>query len=322
MEAQELKEIFPLTFSKGNKKLCELCQRPAHLQCNQCQVTYYCGVKHQQTDWVGIHQRICQFLVPLHAKTAFGLQKLSQQELIEICKCEVQIKLSERKHLEALPAAHLCLRYSKEVYGPNTMELVPVYLLLAEANMGLGNLSLVREFLSQAELVVSENPDCGHGVHQQLCRNLGHLHALSGHLDAALHYFANDVYHSSEEYGLDSTCTCTGLFLLADVFDKQGNTAVVRSMYSEVAQVWHRLLQTQIQNPDTVSDSSYDKAQRVEQEKMLMSMLEFERKDSRTNPAQTAVVAHCLAMLAFLGEDDQKVSRLLQRCLLIALAFK
>lgn len=57
-------------------------------------------------------------------------------ELAEICRLVAQSKLSERKHLEALPAAQFCLRCSVDVYGPSTVQLVPAYLLLAEANMG------------------------------------------------------------------------------------------------------------------------------------------------------------------------------------------
>lgn len=47
-----------------------------------------------------------------------------------------QGKLSEGKHQEALPAAQFCLRCSIDVHGPSTIQMVPAYLLLAEANMG------------------------------------------------------------------------------------------------------------------------------------------------------------------------------------------
>lgn len=47
-----------------------------------------------------------------------------------------QNKLSEGKHQEALPAAQFCLRCSIEVHGVSTVQIVPAYLLLAEANMG------------------------------------------------------------------------------------------------------------------------------------------------------------------------------------------
>lgn len=41
---------------------------------------------------------------------------------------------------------------------------------------------------------------------------------------------------------------------------------------------------------------------------MLRTMLEFEQNDSRKDSAQIALVAHCLAMLWFLGGDSLKVS--------------
>lgn len=34
-------EVTPLAFPKGKKKLCELCESEAHVQCTKCRVTYY-----------------------------------------------------------------------------------------------------------------------------------------------------------------------------------------------------------------------------------------------------------------------------------------
>ncbi|XP_063321114.1 zinc finger MYND domain-containing protein 12 [Pelmatolapia mariae] len=319
MEAEsQASAIIPLALPKGAEKFCELCQREARLQCSKCRVTFYCAAEHQQADWVGIHKRICQLLVPIRALTLRSLQQTShtetqikKAELIEICRLVAQSKLSEGKHQEALPAAQLCLRCSIDVHGPNTVQLVPAYLLLAEANMGLGNLDLVADFLSQAEWAVLKSPKCGLTIHHQLHRSLGRLHVATGDLETALHNFANDIYFATEEYGLDSTVTSRGYFLMADVFTKQGKMPTVRSLYSEVARIWHRhltrLLETRkesIQNPPV--DSFYDKAERVEVDEMLRTMLEFEQKDTRKDPARIAVVAHCLAMLSFLGGDFLK----------------
>ena len=33
--------VYPLSFPKGVKHLCELCQKPAHKICDKCRVTYY-----------------------------------------------------------------------------------------------------------------------------------------------------------------------------------------------------------------------------------------------------------------------------------------
>ncbi|XP_019944468.2 zinc finger MYND domain-containing protein 12 [Paralichthys olivaceus] len=313
-------ELLPLALPRGAEKLCELCQGRAHLQCDKCRLTFYCNAEHQQADWVGIHQRICQLLIPIRTPTLFSLQRAGQMEmqlkkaeLIEICRLAAQRKLSERKYQEALPAAQFCLRCSIDVLGPSTVQLVPSYLLLAKANMGLGKLSLVAELLSQAEWLVLKSPSCGHAVQQQLHRSLGHLQTATGNLEAALLNFANDVYFSSEEYGLDSTVTSDGFFLMADVFAKQGKISITRSLYSTVAHTWHRqlskLLNTHIQsvqNPDVMLEPSYDKGRQAEVDEMLRRMLEFEQDDSRKDSAQVALVAHCLAMLWFLEGDNPK----------------
>ncbi|XP_031700176.1 zinc finger MYND domain-containing protein 12 isoform X2 [Anarrhichthys ocellatus] len=304
-------EVVPLALPKGKKKLCELCQGAARLQCTKCRVTFYCNAEHQQDDWVGIHERICQLLVPI--RTPKVLQQAETEpnkvELIEICRSVAQSKLSEGKHREALPAARCCLRYSKDVHGPKTVQMVPAYLLLADANMGLGDLAQVTELLAQAEWAVLKSPE--HSVHHRLHRSLGRLHAATGNLEAALFDFANDIYFASEEYGLDSTVACGGYFLMAGVFAKQGKMPLARSLYSKVAQTWHghltKLLETHAQNvqdPDRVLEPSY--AQRVEVHDLLKSMLEFEQNYSRKDSAQVALVAHCLAMLWFLGGDSLK----------------
>uniref|UniRef100_A0A3P8R1D4 MYND-type domain-containing protein n=1 Tax=Astatotilapia calliptera TaxID=8154 RepID=A0A3P8R1D4_ASTCA len=309
MEAEsQASAIIPLALPKGAEKFCELCQREARLQCSKCRVTFYCAAEHQQADWVGIHERICQLLVPIRALTLCSLRQTSHTEtqikkLIEICRLVAQSKLSEGKHQEALPAAQLCLRCSIDVHGPNTVQLVPAYLLLAEANMG--EKQAQNDFLSQAEWAVLKSPKCGLTIHHQLHRSLGRLHVAAGDLDTALHNFANDIYFATEEYGLDSTVTSRGYFLMADVFTKQGKIPTVHSLYSEVARIWHRhltrLLETRkesIQNPPV--DSFY--AERVEVDEMLRTMLEFEQKDTRKDPARIAVVAHCLAMLSLVRD--------------------
>ncbi|XP_053173910.1 zinc finger MYND domain-containing protein 12 [Scomber japonicus] len=311
--------IIPLALPKGTEKLCELCQRRAHLQCNWCRVTFYCDAEHQQADWIGIHQRICQLLVPIRTPTLFSLQRagrieiqLKKAELIEICRLVAESKLSEGKHQEAMPAAQFCLRCSIDVHGPSTVQLVPAYLLLADANMGMGNLALVAELLSQAEWAVLKSPECGHAVHHKLHRSLGRLHTATGNLEEALLNFANDIYFASEEYGLESTLTCRGYFLMAEVFAKQGKMPVARSLYSEVAQTWHshldKVLKTHIKNvqknPNLLLEPSIDKAHLVEVDGMLRTILEIEQNNSRKDSAQIALVAHCLAMLWFLGRDD------------------
>ncbi|KAK5863377.1 hypothetical protein PBY51_000411 [Eleginops maclovinus] len=311
-------KIISLASARGTEKLCELCQGIAHLQCIKCRVTFYCGAEHQQADWVGIHERICEVLVSIRSPTLLSLQEagciqrqLKKVELIEVCRLVALSKLSEGKHQEALPAAQFCMRCSIDVHGPRSVQMVPAYLLLAEANMGMGNLARAAELLSQAEWAALKSSE--HAVHQRLHRCLGHLHTATGNLEAALFNFANDIYFASEEYGLGSTVTHGGYFLMANVYAKLGEMPIVRSLYYEVAKTWHyqlsNFLETHIQNvqsPERELETCYDKAQRVEVDDMLRTMLEFEQNDFRKDSAQIALVAHCLAMLWFLAGDSLK----------------
>ncbi|XP_028266469.1 zinc finger MYND domain-containing protein 12 [Parambassis ranga] len=310
-------KIYPLSLPKGIKVLCEICQRDAHLQCAQCRVTYYCNAEHQQADWVGIHERICQLLVPIRNPPPLSSQKaiqietqLKKAELIKICRSVAQSKLSEGKHQEALPAAQCCLRISIDLHGNCNTQLVPAYLLLAEANMGLGNLAQVADLLSLAEWVVSKSPECGYEVHHRLHRSLGRLYTATGNLETALHNFANAIYNASEEYGVDSIITCSDFYLMADVFAKQGEMSIACSLYSEVAHTLHRhlneLFKSHIQNPDKLLDPIYDKAKQVEVEEMLQTILAFQQNDCNKDSAQIALVAHSLAMLWYLAGDSLK----------------
>ncbi|KAI4824024.1 hypothetical protein KUCAC02_012569 [Chaenocephalus aceratus] len=259
-------------------------------------VTFYCDAEHQQADWVGIHERICQMLGTIRSPTVLSLQhagciqsQLVKAELIEMCRLGAQSKLSERKHQEALPAAQFCLRCSKMFTAPD---------LSKWSQPTCCWLRLTWVWITRSTNV--------------LHRCLGRLHTVTGNLEAALFNFANDIYFASEEYGLDSTVTRGGYFLMANVYAKLGGLPIVRSLYSEVAQTWHchltKLLDTHVQNVQSpyTEMEPYDKAQRVEVDEMLRTMLEFEQNDSRIDSAQIALVAHCLAMLWFLAGDSLK----------------
>ncbi|XP_023812009.1 zinc finger MYND domain-containing protein 12 [Oryzias latipes] len=174
-------------------------------------------------------------LLSLHSdkETKLGL------ELIEICTLVVQSKLFEGKHQEALPAALLCLRYTEDVHGPQSVHQAHAFLLLAEANIGLGNLALAAELLSQAEWVLLETPECRNSLLQRLNRNFGCLHAATGNLEDARFYFANDIFFATVEFGVNSTVTAGSLFLVVDVFAKMKKTVMTRSLYQEVARIWY-----------------------------------------------------------------------------------
>ncbi|XP_076845790.1 zinc finger MYND domain-containing protein 12 isoform X2 [Brachyhypopomus gauderio] len=317
--------INPLSNPKGEKKLCELCQKPAYRQCTKCRVTYYCDVAHQQADWNSIHNKACELLIPIRAPAPLyswqadrdhrmQIQKRREQ-LMELSHAESKRRVVEGKFEEALPAARLSLCCAMDVYGPNAVELVPAYLLLAEANMGF--LSQAERYLSQAQWTVMKTPSCSGVVLHQLHRTLGRLYTATGSYRSALLHFANDVYYASKEFGLNGVVAAAGYFLMANVFAREEKQDVAVSLYSQVASIWHTHLSglvEQYNQKGTRGDRYFDEAQLAEVNRTLSVMLEAQQQDVETHQStklshslgQSALLSHSLAMLWFLCGDHSK----------------
>lgn len=60
------------------------------------------------------------------------------------------------------------LSFSKEIFGDGSIEMVPPYLLLSEANLGLGHLQSAEEFLSLANWSILKTPACSNAIRSQV----------------------------------------------------------------------------------------------------------------------------------------------------------
>lgn len=60
------------------------------------------------------------------------------------------------------------LAFSKEIFGDGSIEMVPPYLLLSEANLGLGVLQSAEEFLSMANWSILKTPHCSNAIRSQV----------------------------------------------------------------------------------------------------------------------------------------------------------
>jgi hypothetical protein len=86
------------------------------------------------------------------------------------------------------------LKLAIEVYGPRSVQLIPSYLILAEASLGLKQLNQSWEYLSQAQYtVLQQNEQAPLAITSQLARNMAQLCMAKHEYDDAARYLANDV---------------------------------------------------------------------------------------------------------------------------------
>lgn len=312
----------PLSNPKGVKLLCELCQKPAYLQCTTCRVTYYCSEEHQKVDWVGIHEKICSLLLPLRTPIPLVSSDeerkhrqeqllLRQKQMIDLTRTEGSKLLFEGAHESAVPAALQALRFSIAVYGLNSVELVPAYLVLGEASIGLGRLSQAEEYLSQARWTVLKTPDCDANIKSKMYRICGLLQAAKGNFTEALKNYANDIYHAAQISGPRHVKTSGGYFHMANVFFRKGQTDTAHNIYSEVVNIWNAMLKGVVKTEEEIPESTLtsfvektteeseilDEAQEAEAIQMLHAIYDLQHSDKSYGATNKVRLLHTLALL-------------------------
>ncbi|KAM4872214.1 zinc finger MYND domain-containing protein 12 isoform 3-T3 [Thomomys bottae] len=333
--------IYPLAVPKGRRLCCEVCEAPAQRVCTACTVTYYCSSVHQRADWVSIHEKICQLLIPLRTSMPFfnseeerqhGLQQLQQrQHLIEFCYTVAQKYIFEGKHEVAVPAALHSLRFRRNVHGLSSVELVPAYLLLAEASLGMGRTVQAEEYLSQAQWTVLKSTDCSNATHSLLHRNLGLLYIAKKNFEEARYHLANDIYYASCAFGTEDIRTSGGYFHLANIFYGLEKMDVADTLYTRVSEIWYNyvndhyqtLLQIRAQKPDLlgqrlVNDTGLDEAQDAEAIRILTSVLSIRESSFVRTPKNIILVLQTLAMLFYLMMNSSKAKEYASRALKLA----
>ncbi|KAI8924410.1 hypothetical protein BC831DRAFT_465792 [Entophlyctis helioformis] len=247
--------INPLANPKGVKLSCELCAKPAYIQCKDCRVTFYCDKEHQSLDQRGIHGKICQLLIPLRTPVAvLGSEeerayrekqtRARQLQLLQITKTEAHKLLFEGQYDLAIPAALQALRFSMDVAGPSSIDLVPSYLLLGEASIGLKQYKQAEDYLSLAKWAILKADHCENSVRSQLHRNFGLLYASQGDYEKALNQLALDVYYISVAKNPEDIAVTGGYFQLGTVFHKQNRIEHASAVFDKVVSIWKTILRT------------------------------------------------------------------------------
>jgi len=287
---------------------------------------------YQHSDWISIIERVCGLLVPLKPSLPFMTStedseikkndlKERQTTMMELTKIIGRKLLFEGKHNQAVPAAVQCLKFSIDVHGLNSVNLVPAYLILGEASIGLGKLSQADEYLAQAEWTVLKSADTVDAIKSKLYRNIGLLHAAKGNYEAALRLLAEDIYHASSEWGTCDIKTSGGYFHMANVFFRQNKMDIADSLYTQVTKNWFDFLldatKRRTANPtsspilgkkdtEAVEEELLDEAQEAEAIQMLNAIFDIREQSSKVNFPALFTITQTLSMLYFLLGDIAK----------------
>ncbi|KAI9223528.1 hypothetical protein BC828DRAFT_375712 [Blastocladiella britannica] len=248
--------INPLANPKGVHRSCELCARPAHSLCPRCRLTFYCEEDHRKLDATAIHEKICPILKRLRSPIPFlgseeerkakDLEILDlRQKLLTITRTDAQKLLFEGEYAFAIPAALQALRCAMAIYGPHALDLVPCYLLLGEASIGLKQLAQAEEYLASAKWALTKQgpgPSAnGSGtsstslatttwattqttstttlaIHAKLAHNYGLLNLARGHARDAAAHLARSIAYAAQIHGSDAIEATGGYFQLGLAF--------------------------------------------------------------------------------------------------------
>mmetsp|Transcript_40727 Transcript_40727/g.89003 ORF Transcript_40727/g.89003 Transcript_40727/m.89003 type:complete len:372 (-) Transcript_40727:277-1392(-) len=245
--------INQLARPKGAKYECEVCGKSATLRCSECP-TYYCTQEHFDVDWRGIRNLIAQDIVVLRERPKMigseeerdrRAEELTgiRRELLEICTGQAQKFLVQGKYELAVPGALQSLKFAVELHGSEAVELVPSYLLLAEANLGLRRLKIAEEFLSLANWNILKHPEAGSSMMSNLQRNFGRLYAAQQRYNEALQAFATDIYHSSLEFGPENIRSAPSYFHMGRVFQSHQKADRASNFYGKVVDIYIMFLE-------------------------------------------------------------------------------
>lgn len=167
-----------------------------------------------------------------------------RKELLELCTETAQKFLVQGKYDLAVPGALQSLKFAIDVFGAEAPELVPSYLLLAEANLGLRRLKIAEEFLSLANWNILKHPQASNSMMSNLQRNFGRLYAAQQRYNEALQAFATDIYFSSLEFGPENIRSAPSYFHMGRVFQSHQKAERAVAFYTKVVDVYGKFLQS------------------------------------------------------------------------------
>lgn len=245
-------KLNPIAFPKGAAPTCDLTGKPAeYALVTDYQTLNFASRELAKVAWDGILCKIVHVMGKVLAEASHvGSEDERERRLIAVnagklalvalCREEAASHVVRGQFELAIPAAQYALRFSTSVYGDGSVELVPAYLLIAEANLGLARYRQAEEQLTLANWALLKAPHGSNALRSQLRRNFGRLYASQSKFAEALRQLADDVYYSSLMVGPEHIDTSGGYFQLGNVFYSMNKIENALAMYDKVVDIWYK----------------------------------------------------------------------------------
>jgi len=174
--------------------------------------------------------------------------------LLKLTSQEAAKMMALADYPAALPLALDAVKQGQRLFlAQPALEMFPLYLLAAQANLGLRRSRQCEDFLSLAShLVVQEAAGMTHMMQAHLSRLYGQLYVLEGRLEEALEAFAEDVYYCSLEHGPNDVRTSLGYYNLGKVFQSLGQAEQCLACNDQSVTIWVDTLRSVVLGHESV----------------------------------------------------------------------
>lgn len=173
--------------------------------------------------------------------------------LLKLASQEAARLMAAGAYDAALPVTLDAVRQGQALFKLSpALQLFPLYLLAAQANLGLRRSKQCEDFLGLASWLVLKEPTATTNVmRSQLSRLFGQLYASQNKTADALAAFAEDVYYCALEYDPEDVRTSLGYYNLSKVFQADGGIEKALSCNDHVVRIWLRALASVVLGADT-----------------------------------------------------------------------
>lgn len=227
--------------------------------------------------------------------------------------------------------------YTDKIFEEDAMELLPAYLVLAEANICLGptRLKKAEEFLIAAywNLLKNTSDESGKGADDSLVtkeeiqtyraklhKTFGRLFLAQGDADThnkALEELSQGIYLECLEHGPESYQLCSSYFYMGELFRVQQQFTKSRSYFSKIAQIWKKFILEKDLKAMNLTYSSIDVYHYNEALQHLSLIKQFFESEFGTDSIYTAEVYFAFALVCLKNNDGAGCFEDLQKAFMI-----